>query len=138
MRWRGNAWLAEHLPRVAIAQLLCLNLAIAAIFAAEGATLIQRPDLLLRLLVPIGLFFIITFVLAQQVGRALKLAYPEVACLTCTTLARNSPVALAVAATAFSDRPLIALTLVMGPLLELPILALVTQLLRQRRSSYSR
>jgi len=138
VRWQGSTWLADHLPKVAIAQLLCLNLAIAAIFAAEGATLIQRPDLLLRLMVPIGLFFIINFVLAQQVGRVLKLAYPEVACLTCTTLARNSPVALAVAASAFSDRPLIALALVIGPLLELPILALVSQVLLQRHSSYSR
>ena len=133
VRRKGEAGLTRHLPKVAIAQLLCLNLAIAAIFAAEGATLIQRPDLVLRLLLPIGLFFVINFVLAQQVGKALKLAYPEVACLTCTTLARNSPVALAVAASAFSDRPLIALTLVVGPLLELPILALVSQVLLRLR-----
>lgn len=130
---KRTAWLKRHLPKVAIAQLLCLNLAIAAIFAAEGATLLQRPDLLLRLLLPIGLFFGINFVLAQQVGQALKLAYPDIACLTCTTLARNSPVALAVAASTFSDRPLIALTLVIGPLLELPILALVSQVLLRRR-----
>ncbi|MEB3214087.1 MAG: hypothetical protein VKL39_22250 [Leptolyngbyaceae bacterium] len=130
----GHAGLTPHLPKIAIAQLLCLNVAIAAIFAAEGATLIQRPDLGLRLLLPIGVFFTLNFVLAQQVGRVLRLPYPEVVCLTCTTLARNSPVALAVAAAAFGDRPLIALTLVIGPLLELPILALVSQLLLRLRS----
>lgn len=131
---KKTAWLKQHLSKVALAQLLCLNLAIAAIFAAEGVTVLQRPHLLLQLLPPIGLFFVINFVLAQQVGQVLKLAYPEVACLTCTTLARNSPVALAVAASAFSDRPLIALTLVIGPLLELPILALVAQVLLRFRS----
>ena len=130
---KGPTWLHEKLPPLAMVQLLCLNLAIAAIFAAEGATLLQRPNLLLRLLLPIGLFFGINFVLAQQVGQTLKLAYPDIACLTCTTLARNSPVALAVAASAFSDRPLIAVTLVIGPLLELPILALVSQVLLRLR-----
>jgi len=135
-RLQQTTWLKQHLSEITIAQLLCLNLAIAAIFATAGATLLQRPDLLLRLLLPIGLFFGINFALAQQVGRALKLAYPDVACLTCTTLARNSPVALAVAASAFSDRPLIALTLVIGPLLELPILALAVQgVLRTRPQS---
>jgi len=46
-----------------------------------------------------------------------------------TTLARNSPIALAIAMTAFPGEPLIALTLIIGPLLELPILAIITQIL---------
>ena len=46
-----------------------------------------------------------------------------------TTLARNSPVALAIAVTAFPDEPLIALALVIGPLIELPVLAFVSQVL---------
>ncbi len=134
---KGPTWLHQKLPQVAMIQLLCLNLAIVAIFAAEGEALLQRPELLLLLLLPIGSFFVINFVLAQWLGKRLRLAYPEVVCLTCTTLARNSPVALAVAAAAFGDRPLIALTLVIGPLLELPIMALVTQLLwRLRPQTY--
>ncbi|MEC3605392.1 arsenic resistance protein, partial [Bacillus cereus] len=49
--------------------------------------------------------------------------------LSLTTLARNSPVALAIAVTAFPDEPLIALALVIGPLIELPVLAFVSQVL---------
>jgi ACR3 family arsenite efflux pump ArsB len=135
---KGPTWLHEKLPQVAMIQLLCLNLAIVAIFAAKGEALLQRPELLLLLLLPIGSFFVINFVLAQWLGQRLRLAYPEVVCLTCTTLARNSPVALAVAAAAFGDRPLIALTLVIGPLLELPIMALVTQILWRLRPQTSR
>lgn len=122
---------------MAIAQLVCLNLAITAIFAAQGAMLIARPDLLLRLLLPIGLFFGVNFGVAQGVSRILRLTYPDLVCLTCTTLARNSPIALAVAAVAFGDRPLIALTLVISPLLELPIMALVAQLLLRHRPQTS-
>jgi ACR3 family arsenite transporter len=132
-RFGRITWLNRRLSWVATVQLILLNLTILAIFTAQGATLLQRPDLLGRLLLPIGLFFVINFVLVQQLGQMLRLSYPEVACLTCTTLARNSPVALAVAASAFRDRPLIALTLVIGPLLELPILALVSQVLLRLR-----
>lgn len=50
-----------------------------------------------------------------------------------TTLARNSPVVLAIAA--FPDRPLVAVALVVGPLIELPVLALVAnRLLRSQPS----
>ncbi|GAE35830.1 hypothetical protein [Halalkalibacter akibai] len=59
----------------------------------------------------------------------MRFSYKERASLTLTTLARNSPLALAVAMIAFPEQPIIALTLVIGPLLKLPILALVSQLI---------
>lgn len=46
-----------------------------------------------------------------------------------TTLARNSPIALAIAIVAFPGEPLVALALVIGPLIELPALALIAQIL---------
>ena len=52
-----------------------------------------------------------------------------------TTLARNSPVALAIAVTAFPDEPLIALALVIGPLIELPVLACVSQVLFKKNGN---
>ncbi|MGY2726180.1 ACR3 family arsenite efflux pump ArsB [Thermostichus sp. OS-CIW-21] len=71
--------------------------------------------------------------MAYQVSRWLGLAYEEWVCLTCTTLARNSPLALAIAASAFPQRPLILLALVIGPLIELPVLTIVAQMLLQIR-----
>ncbi|GAE06599.1 arsenical-resistance protein ACR3 [Paenibacillus sp. JCM 10914] len=49
--------------------------------------------------------------------------------LNLTIIARNSPVALAIVVTAFPDQPLIALALIIGPLIELPVLAIVAQAL---------
>ncbi len=126
-----------HLPRPITAvlnraetlQVISLNLAIVAIFAAEGSALVQNPDLLLRLLLPLGLFFGINFALGLMVCRYFRFSYPELACFSCTTLARNSPLSLAIAASAFAHRPLIAIALIIGPLIELPVLALVTQTL---------
>jgi arsenite transporter len=112
-----------HLP------LVFLLLAIAAMFASQGEALLDRPGLLALLAAPLAIFFLLNFVLAQAIGRTMRLSCADTASLTMTTLARNSPLALAVAATAFPDRPLVALTLVVAPLMELPVLALAAQLL---------
>jgi ACR3 family arsenite efflux pump ArsB len=115
-------------------QILALNGAIAAIFMAQGEVLLQQPAVLLKLLPPLALFYSLNWIVSQGIGRILKFSYPQLVCLSCTTLARNSPVALAIAASAFPHRPFISLALVVGPLIELPILALVSQaLLRLQR-----
>ena len=98
-------------------------------FASQGKYLLQNMNVVLLLLVPVLLFFIINFLLGQFIGRIMHLSYKDTVSLSLTTLARNSPVALAIAVTAFPDEPLIALALVIGPLIELPVLAFVSQVL---------
>ncbi|MGQ0417954.1 arsenic resistance protein, partial [Bacillus sp. HC-TM] len=90
---------------------------------------LKNINVVLLLLVPVLLFFIINFLLGQFIGRMMHLSYKDTVSLSLTTLARNSPVALAIAVTAFPDEPLIALALVIGPLIELPVLACVSQVL---------
>ena len=98
-------------------------------FASQGKYLLQNMNVVLLLLVPVLLFFIINFLLGQFIGRIMHLSYKDTVSLSLTTLARNSPVALAIAVTAFPNEPLIALALVIGPLIELPVLACVSQVL---------
>ncbi len=133
--WWGKAWLHQQVPKITALQVICLNVAIVAIFTAESRALFERPGLLLQLLPPMLLFFLINFWVAQELGRRLQLSYATRVCLICTTLARNSPLSLAIAASTFPDRPLITLTLVIGPLIELPILMLISQRLRVRRKA---
>ena len=57
----------------------------------------------------------------------MRFTYEDSVSLHLTIIARNSPVALAIAVTAFPDQPVIALALVIGPLIELPVLAAVSQ-----------
>ena len=61
--------------------------------------------------------------------------YEDSVSLNLTTLAKNSPIALAIALTAFPNSPLVALALIVGPLIELPVLALISQLLLKIRDS---
>ncbi|MFD1204872.1 arsenic resistance protein [Sporosarcina contaminans] len=109
--------------------IIFLGLAIMAMFASQGQLLVTHLDLLWRITIPILLFFIINFFVSQKVGHFLKFPIADGKSLSMTTLARNSPTALAIAMTAFPNEPLIPLTLVVGPLLELPLLAIVTQML---------
>lgn len=113
-----------------------LVVAIAAIFATHARVVTDNPDAFVRLLGPLAAFFVVTYVIATATGRALGLRDPEQVTLTMTTLARNSPIALAIATAAFPDRPLLAVALVVGPLVELPVLSVVAnRLLQHQRAS---
>ncbi len=129
LRWKGDICFQQTLSKMAIFQVICLNLAIATIFTSQGNVIVQHPELIFKLFIPVFLFFVVNFVLAQSVARYLGFSYEEFACLSCTTLARNSPLSLAIAASAFPHRPLISLVLVIGPLIELPVMVLISQLL---------
>ncbi len=129
-RYRSNCWLYQRvLPLVQIPQIVLLALAIVAVFASEGQTIMQRPQLMLHLLLPVLLFFGCNLALSFVVSYLLKSNYENFVSLSYTVLARNSPIALAIAIVAFPGEPLVALALVIGPLIELPILALVSQVL---------
>lgn len=133
-RSKGDNWLeAVVLPKTAPMQITFLCLAIAAMFASQGAALLARPDVVLPLLLPLVVFFTVNFALGLAAGRLAQLDYQACTGLCFATLARNSPVSLAVAVTAFPDRPLIALALVIGPLIELPVMAVIAQILLSLR-----
>jgi arsenite transporter len=129
-RYKTDDWL-EHrlLPLIQPGQIVLLALAIVAVFASEGKVIAQNPQMLLLLLPPLGIFFSGNLLLALIVSRWLKSDYENFVSLSFTILARNSPIALAIALAAFPDKPLVAIALVIGPLIELPVLALISQVL---------
>lgn len=110
-------------------QILFLSLAIMAMFASEGKNLILNYNILLKLLIPIFIFFLITYLLGVSISKWLKFTDGEKVSLVLTTMARNSPISLAIAVSAFAYEPLIAISLVVAPLIELPVLAITTQIL---------
>ncbi len=115
-------------------QVFFLSLAVVAMFASEGKDLINHPSIIYKMLLPVLIFFFVAFLVAYFVSKILKFNYADRVSLTLTTMARNSPISLAIAVSAFSAEPLIALALVIGPLIELPILVLTTQsLLRTQK-----
>lgn len=98
-------------------------------FASQGKVLLRNPQVLLQLLLPVILFFFINLFVGQVIGRKIELSPEDNVALSLTTLARNSPIALTIAVSSFPDKPLKSLALVIGPLIELPILFLASKIL---------
>ncbi|MDZ7805646.1 MAG: hypothetical protein U5K71_00850 [Gracilimonas sp.] len=121
------------LPFFELSQVIFLGLAIMAMFASQGDYLLQNVETVLILLIPLLIFFVVNFLVSRFASYLLQFDYEDSASLNLTTLARNSPIALAIALTAFPDSPLVALALIIGPLIELPVLALVSQVLLKIR-----
>ena len=106
-----------------------LALAIMAMFASQGRNLLANIHILYWLLLPILIFYAINFILAQIVSKKLKFNYEDTASLTITTIAKNSPMTLGIAVMAFPNEPIIALAMIIEPLVELPVMVLVSRLL---------
>ncbi|MFC6433238.1 arsenic resistance protein [Nocardiopsis tropica] len=132
-RWRGAAWRDGVMaPRASRAVLPLLYAAVLAMFAWQARTVASHLGDLAGLVPPLVLFFVVAPSAALLASRLLRLPPDQRVTLVMTTAARNSPIALAIAVAAFPDRPLVAVALVAGPLLELPVLALLSQLVRVR------
>ncbi len=110
-------------------QFIFLNLAIVAMFASQARQLVDNPIMFVKLFIPLMIFFILTFFLSGAISRFMRFPRADGVSLIFTTLARNSPLSLAIAVAAFPDQPLIALALVIGPLIELPVLALAAKII---------
>lgn len=115
-------------------QLPLLCGAIGAMFASQGQALVAQPQLLLRLLAPLLAFFGINLFVGLALGRWLDFDRPRCHSLCFAILSRNSPLALGIAVAAFPEQPLIPLVLAIGPLIELPLMALIAAGLRRLAS----
>ena len=108
-------------------QIVFLALAVFAIFNSTGELLFKNLNSVLTIFIPLIIFFITNTIIDLLLSEKINFTYEEYASLTMTTLARNSPLALAIAINSFPGRELIAIALVIGPLIELPVLYIVSR-----------
>ncbi|KZX16843.1 arsenic resistance protein [Methanobrevibacter curvatus] len=125
----NNGYLKKFFNSMDYLQIIFLALAIFSMFASQGKLLLENLWVFSLVLIPFLFFFIVNFVFVRWINRFLKFSKKEYVSLTLTTLARNSPVSLAIAVVAFPNEPLISLTLVIAPLIELPILIIISRIL---------
>lgn len=104
-----------------------LSAAVFCIFASQGELLFGNLNSIITIFIPLIIFFLANTIIDLLVSEKINFTYPEYASLTMTTLARNSPLALAIAITSFPGHELISIALVIGPLIELPILYIVSR-----------
>jgi ACR3 family arsenite transporter len=132
---RGTAWYeGTFLPRFGPTALVGLLYTIVLMFAMQGDRILALPLDVLRIALPLVVYFLVMFGLAMLVSRRLGFQYPASASLAFTAAGNNFELAIAVAIATFGLASGEALAAVVGPLIEVPALvALVYLALWARR-----
>lgn len=104
-----------------------LSIAVFCIFSSQGSLLFDNLNSVIFIFIPLIIFFIANTIIDLLLSEKINFTYSEYASLTMTTLARNSPLALAIAINSSPNHELIAIALVIGPLIELPVLYIVSK-----------
>lgn len=127
VRARGEAWYeSRFVPRVGPIALLGLLYTIVLMFAMQGDKIVSVPMDVLRIALPLVLYFAIMFTAAFLLSKKLGFTYEETASLSFTAAGNNFELAIAVAIGVFGIVSGEALAGVVGPLIEVPaLLALV-------------
>ncbi|MGY4859307.1 ACR3 family arsenite efflux transporter [Cryobacterium sp. AP23] len=120
---RGRAWYEDRfLPRVGPLALYGLLFTIVLLFALQGRQVIDRPLDVLRIALPLLVYFALMFAAGFGAGRLIGLPYARTATLAFTAAGNNFELAIAVAIGTFGATSGQALAGIVGPLIEVPAL----------------
>jgi ACR3 family arsenite transporter len=127
VRARGLDWYdTKFLPKIGPVALLGLLYTIVLMFAMQGDKIVSLPLDVVRIAIPLVLYFIIMFGSAFLISKKLGFSYEETASLSFTAAGNNFELAIAVSVGLFGIASGEALAGVVGPLIEVPaLLALV-------------